>query len=173
MANGAAYRGPAVYIFSGSANLINNTITRNRATYTGGQGGGLLVWSGASASGKNNIIYDNTATSGPNVYSAATLTYSDVGGGWTGTGNIDANPLFINTPPTAWFFLSQTAAGQSQNSPCMNAGDPASQMITGTTRTDHVQDAGIVDLGFHWPITVTLADHGHSGRSVQPADAGI
>lgn len=68
----------------------------------------------------------------------------------SGTGNINSDPIFVNTPPTGYFFLSQIAAGQTQNSPCVNAGDPASPMITGSTRTDYVQDAGVVDMGFHW-----------------------
>lgn len=67
-----------------------------------------------------------------------------------GTGNIDADPMFWSTPPTGYFFLSQIAAGQSQNSPSVNAGDPTSTMISGSTRSDMVQDAGIVDMGYHW-----------------------
>ena len=56
----------------------------------------------------------------------------------------------MQNPPNGWFFLSQTAAGQSQNSPCMNASEPTTPMITGSTRTDLIQDAGVVDMGFHW-----------------------
>jgi hypothetical protein len=29
------------------------------------------------------------------MYSTSTITYSDIQGGWTGTGNIDADPQFI------------------------------------------------------------------------------
>ena len=43
---------------------------------------------------------------------SATITYSDVQGGWEGAGNIDANPLF--TPD--WHLRA--------GSPCRNAGDP-------------------------------------------------
>jgi hypothetical protein len=137
--------------------VINNTITRNRNTLAGSTTAGLLIWPGASASGKNNIICDNIATSNPNISGAATMTYSDIGGGLAGQGNIDSNPLFVNVPPINFCFLSQVAAGQAQNSPCMNTGDPGSTMVTGTTRTDHVQDAGTVDMGFHWPITGYMA----------------
>jgi hypothetical protein len=34
----------------------------------------------------------------------------------------------------------------------MNTGDPAGPMIEGTTRTDHRQDTGIVDMGYHHPL---------------------
>ena len=100
--------------------------------------------------GRNNIIWGNEAFTNPNVSGTVNLSYSDVQGGLAGTGNINSSPLFTHNPPNGWFFLSQTAAGQSQNSPCMNAGDPTTPMITGSTRTDLVQDAGVVDMGFHW-----------------------
>jgi hypothetical protein len=158
MANTAAYRGAGVYIYSGSATLTNNTITRNRNLYSGSTTAGLLIWPGATASGKNNIICDNSATANPNISGTGSMSYCNIGGGFPGTGNIDANPLFVNLPGT-YCLLSQVAAGQSQNSPSVNTGDPGSAMVTGTTRTDHVQDAGIVDMGFHWPLNPSTAAH--------------
>ena len=49
---------------------------------------------------RNNILWGNTATaSGNEIYldtsATITLTYSDVQGGWEGTGNINADPLFV------------------------------------------------------------------------------
>ena len=51
-------------------------------------------------------------------------------------------------------------------SPCVDAGNPASPMITGTTRTDGVQDAGVIDMGYHYSrpsappaISITLTPH--------------
>lgn len=125
---------------------------RNRCTVSSStaSGGGVLALSGAAVSGRNNIVWDNTAFTNPNVSGTINFTYSDVQGGLAGTGNINSNPLFVQNPPNGWFFLSQTAAGQSQNSPCVNASDPTTPMITGSTRTDLIQDAGIVDMGFHW-----------------------
>lgn len=118
--------------------------------------------------GKNNIFYDNTSTSQPNLSGSATMTYSDIGGGWSGTGNIDASPIFIMSPTLGYCLLSQIAAGQTVNSPCVNAGDPGTTPVIGTTRTDHVQDSGINDMGFHWPISVTLA--GNFGRLMTAAE---
>jgi hypothetical protein len=92
----------------------------------------------------------NNSTSNPNCSGTVNFTYSNIEGGMGGTGNIDADPLFWSTPPMGYFFLSQTAAGQSQNSPCVNAGDPTSPLISGSTRSDMVPDAGIVDMGYHW-----------------------
>lgn len=157
MANTAAYRGAGFYVSSGSASLVNNSIVRNRNTLPGSTTAGLLIWTGATATGRNNIIYDNLGASQPDISGSGTMTYCDIAGGYTGTGNINASPLFVNSATQGYCLLAQIASGQGQNSPCVNTGDPASTMVTGTTRSDHVQDAGIVDMGFHWPITVTLA----------------
>ncbi len=79
------------------------------------------------------------------------------------THNINANPLFI-TGLLGDYYLSQTAAGQSQNSPCVNSGsDLASNlgmvispfdMVRYTTRTDGELDRGIVDMGYHYNLTI-------------------
>jgi len=64
--------------------------------------------------------------------------------------DIDDDPCFI-----AGYYLSQTAAGQDVDSPCVDAGsDLASNlgMNRYTTRTDGVFDKGIVDMGYHYPF---------------------
>jgi hypothetical protein len=44
---------------------------------------------------RNSILWGNTDTNlGCSVQTCA-VTYSDVGGGWAGTGNLDADPLFV------------------------------------------------------------------------------
>ncbi|MHC4891110.1 MAG: hypothetical protein ACYTEO_16790, partial [Planctomycetota bacterium] len=68
-------------------------------------------------------------------------TYSDVQNGWSGTGNIDADPCFAsfdpNGDPNMWEFHLQSAYGRwdlnsqswvsdSNTSPCIDAGDPNS-----------------------------------------------
>ena len=57
--------------------------------------------------------------------------------------------------------MSQTAAGQLGDSPCVDAGS-ASAADLGldpfTTRTDQVTDAGTVDVGYHYPVGILTAD---------------
>lgn len=146
------YRGAGFFTYLCTPSLINTTITRNRCTSASASatGAGVTAYGGSSVAGRNNIICDNNATTSPNISGTANLTYSDVQGGLAGTGNINADPLFLHTPPSGYCFLSQIAAGQAQDSPCVDAGDPATPMITGSTRSDFVQDAGVVDMGFHW-----------------------
>ncbi len=86
-----------------------------------------------------------------------TLSYSCVEGGWSGIGNIAADPLFV-TGPQGDYYLSQTAAGQSLQSPCADAGDPNSPLLSGTTRTDELEDQDIVDLGYHYTVSQATTD---------------
>ncbi len=72
------------------------------------------------------------------------------------TGNIQEDPLFI-----AGYYLSQIEAGQGQQSPAVDAGSgPADAtniaMSEHTTRTDGVNDANTVDMGYHYIEGVTL-----------------
>gem|GEM_PF-2691852 len=119
--------------------------------------GGGIYFSSSNATGANNIIRNNTATN----YSQVRLTsgsnfncsYSNVQGGWSGVGNISTDPLLI-TGPQGNYYLSQILAGQTQQSLCVNAGNPTSTMIIGTTRTDEVQDTLTIDMGFHYSLPI-------------------
>ncbi len=80
------------------------------------------------------------------------LTYSDIEGGYLGEGNIDADPLFV-TGTSGDYYLSQTAAGQGSDSPCVDTGSETAEdsgLDDRTTRTDGVPDSGIVDMGYHY-----------------------
>lgn len=73
-----------------------------------------------------------------------------------GPGYISEDPFFVSPPDRGgsyWnYFLSQTIAGQEEDSPCIAGGDPSSSIIGGTTRTDFVADEGIVNMGYHYPL---------------------
>ena len=51
------------------------------------------------------------------ISGSATVAYSDIQGGWTGTGNIDLNPVFLSVPDDLHIVLG---------SPCIDTGDPFS-----------------------------------------------
>jgi len=102
---------------------------------------------------KNSIFSFNNADSIDSTGGYLFVTYSDIEGGWEGEGNIDEDPLFVNGQ---WgdYYLSQIASGQSEQSPCVNAGsDTAANLGLSdkTTRTDNVTDSGVVDMGYHYP----------------------
>jgi predicted outer membrane repeat protein len=116
--------------------------------------GGVLVFGEAMIT--NTIIYGNDAGGGEQLSADnATVTYCNIEGGWPGEGNIDADPMFV-AGPLGCYYLSQTAAGQQLDSPCIDAGsDTAANLGFDmlTTRRDEVGDSGIVDMGYHYPIT--------------------
>lgn len=92
-----------------------------------------------------------------------TVRYSDVRGDeiWQGEGNINQDPRFVAGPLGA-YYLSQVSSGQNVNSPCLDAGDPATApwgWESLTTRTDEQPDAGVVDMGYHYyPLPCTDED---------------
>jgi hypothetical protein len=58
------------------------------------------------------------------------------------------------TGPLGDYYLSQTAAGQAQTSPCVDYGFTLAESLalhTFTTRTDTIYDSDTVDLGYHYP----------------------
>ncbi len=110
--------------------------------------------------------------------SKLTILFSDIMGGqnniqiddgcelnW-GIGNIDADPCFVSDPCFFGdYYLSQTAAGQTVQSPCVDTGsDLAFKICFGdfclnnfTTRTDSATDADRVDMGYHHPLPARQA----------------
>ncbi|MCD6328271.1 hypothetical protein J7M28_12090 [bacterium] len=88
------------------------------------------------------------------------LNNSCIEGGWDGEGqnNFDADPLFV-TGPYGDYYLSQTAATQGEDSPCVDAGSMTAAeagMDAMTTRTDGLPDWGVVDIGYHYPATLVI-----------------
>ncbi len=73
-----------------------------------------------------------------------------------GPGSFSVDPMFV-TGPKGNYYLSNTAAGQAGTSPCVDTGNPAlTSSGTGSTRTDHVSDTGIIDMGFHYAYQVLI-----------------
>lgn len=89
--------------------LSNNTIVDNSSSLFGG---GVSI-SGIKPQFMNFIIRGNSAPDGLQISGTADVHHSNVEGGWAGTGNIDADPVFSND----MCFLGI-------NSPCTDAGNP-------------------------------------------------
>jgi hypothetical protein len=161
--------------------MTHNTIVGNSAP----KGGGLYTRFNASPVVIDTIIWSNFANVGKQVYvgdeyneSMVTIHHSDViqseiyvEPGCTlnwGEGMIGQDPLFRDGPWSGAHYLSHTATGHPDDSPCVNAGSvtigcyPASTGHTGvygTTRTDAVPDTGVIDIGYHY-ILAGIADAG-------------
>jgi hypothetical protein len=150
MYQNSADRGGAIFnILSDYTTVINCTFYRNRATT---YGGGFYQNRSPDVVVKNTIFWRNKpeeiyTTTGQDPH----VSYSNVKGGYAGEGNINSDPHFV-TGPLGNRYLAQVSAHQPLDSPCVNAGEPGSPMIDGTTRTDSVQDSDAVDIGYYHPI---------------------
>jgi hypothetical protein len=154
--------------------LENNTLVKNKA----GRGGGLLVDIWTTMTCVSCIFWNNEADDGPQIalqglipYSAAlTISYSDVEGGkanlflgpgctlnW-GAGMIDADPLFFD-PGSGDYHLQQDPCQPGVVNPCVDSGG---NLVTNngydacTTKTNHDDDEGRVDMGFHYGCYAVL-----------------
>ncbi|MBI5917588.1 MAG: CRTAC1 family protein [Bacteroidetes bacterium] len=102
--------------------VFNNTIVHNTSTGMGtygGKGGGIFVFS-IKLETRNNIIWGNEQTTGSAIAKFGSLvnaTYSDIQGGYTGTGNFNLDPIFSDS---IYYFSVKCT------SPCVDAADPAS-----------------------------------------------
>jgi hypothetical protein len=149
-------KGGGIIIDMGKATLVNNLISNNDAAFGGGifitdtnldtvklisntiignnvtNKGGAICTQNAIVNAHNNILWDNeAAVSDPEIYllsGSLDLNYSDIEGGWAGTGNIDSDPLF------------RDAAGGdfrlTENSPCIDTGDPLLESDPDNSRPD-------------------------------------
>lgn len=127
LSGNSAKNGAAVYNSGSSPTIINSTFSGNTASQ---QGSGIYNTGSASTNVVNTILWNNGIN---NISNSATLniTYSNVEQGsgiYSGTGNINIDPLFVN---------SLNAAGSDNNwrtvddglklqagSPAINTGTP-------------------------------------------------
>jgi len=99
--NEAVWAGGGIGHYTGDLVVTNCTIVGNTSTHGEAHSGGISIdhyWGGLGAVVTNCVIAENVPG---NVYinrGTADITYSNIGGGWTGEGNIDSAPLFINVP---------------------------------------------------------------------------
>ncbi len=92
--------------------LENNTIVNNTALIGGG-----VRSVGFNPEIINCIVWGNDAQNGSQIYGTADVQYSDVEGGWPGTGNIDEDPNFDDS---SYFVLNY-------HSSCVDKGHPDAQ----------------------------------------------
>jgi len=144
-----------IYCSFSDAIITNVTMAGNRSQ---GAGGGIRCVD-SSVTLRNSILWDDTPDEIHSVGSELIVVYCDVEGGYSGEGNINADPLFV-PGPFSLYYLSHIDTGQNEDSPCMDSGDPKSEMIHGTTRTDSYQDTQAIDIGYHHPLLALVTGPG-------------
>jgi len=159
--NHATQRGGGIYLSSNSYtyNIMSCTLVANTALASGG---GIFVYTDYDTIVENCIIWDNSPNAVFDQYGTVSVRYSDIQGGFPGEGNIDEDPMF-EIGQLGNFYMSQQDAGQTMDSPCMNAGSELAYLECFTihagevclsdltTRTDEVTDGWWCDMGYHYP----------------------
>jgi predicted outer membrane repeat protein len=144
--------GGGVYVTGSDPSFCHLTITDNTAK----SGGGAIYLTGSSTLElRNSICWNNRANSGngeigPSGGSSAALSCADIAGGWPGTGNLHANPEFINV--ARGFF------GLGPESPSIDAG--ISAVCSSLDADGTLPDLGKRDLYYRQVDHVTVAVHG-------------
>ncbi|MBD3169450.1 MAG: T9SS type A sorting domain-containing protein [candidate division Zixibacteria bacterium] len=105
-----------------SPTIVNNTISSNVAFSSGG---GLFCLNGAAPTVINTIFWND----GPDEIDTRSggmpaVSYSNILGGWQGEGNMNIDPLFRD-PENNDFHLMATYCGDTDDSPCIDMGDPS------------------------------------------------
>lgn len=139
--NSAHFGGGIAIYASDSTKIMNNTIIDNVATAGGG------IWAGLNSKNyaMNTIIWANKASVGAGIYrdgGTIQLAYSDIQGGWTGTGNIKSDPQFVTG-----------SAQLSDTSPCLGAG---------------IRSYNFGDVTLHAPDTDILGNNRPSPSNSRP-----
>jgi len=93
--------------------ITNCTISGNSAIYFGG--GVYEYLTSPRPNLKNCILWGNTASNGPQLAGQILISYSDIQGGYSGTGNINMDPLFYDPDNSDYHILP--------SSPCIDAGN--------------------------------------------------
>jgi hypothetical protein len=188
--NSANYDGGGLFnAIHSSTYLIHCTFSGNSANSHGGgmsdMGSSTTVTSctfaGNSAANGRAVACDSTNQNNPSTIQLAncilwdggneiwnndgsniTITYSDVQGGWGDTGNIDADPLFVDANgPDGIIGTADDDVRLSGGSPCIDAGDNTAVPSGVTTDLDvnprFVDDPRTTDTGNG---TVPITDMG-------------
>jgi len=151
-ANSADYGGGMYNEYHSSPTVTNCTMADNNAPNGPAVACDYYEQSHPSAvTIHNSIIWNGLNWLWNNDNSTITVTYSDVQGGWPGTGNIDADPCFAD-PNIGDYHLKSQAGRWDANegrwtkdevtSPCIDAGDPASPI-----GFEPFPNGGIINMG--------------------------
>lgn len=141
--------------------IIGCTMVNNYAYFGSG-----IMFASSPAIVQNCILWDNISSEiDVSGTGSPSITYSNIlqsAGVYPGTGNINQAPQFTDLFPHD-YHLSQIAAGQAVDSPCIDRGSGASENVCFTdqygmrclndmsTRYDSAPDSGVVDMGYHYP----------------------
>jgi hypothetical protein len=167
IANNTTYGGWGGGVYVGgtgaAVTISNSTIVNNIVTngYSNHWGGGIAIANQTTVSLVNSIVCGNTPNQIDDEFGQThDVAYSSIEGGYTGTGNIHSDPLFVNRTASNYHILA--------NSLCVNSGHPDSTDSDGT-----IADMGALPYingysGPDWYVSTTGSDEVGTGESNNP-----
>jgi len=136
--NLATFFGGGMYNDGSAPSITNSTFAGNSAN---NGGGGIRNFNSSNPMIRNSILWGNGSEIA-NDASNPTVSFSIIQGGYSGTGNLNADPLFVNA--AAGDFRLQAC------SPAIDAGTNTGAPTTdldGNARVDAIAGGGTVDMG--------------------------
>ncbi len=138
--------------YGGGIEVENSTVVVSGCTFSGNiavqVGGAVDVYGPSSLDINNSIFWGDSANIGAEIDGTAVVSYSDVQGGFGGTGNIDSDPCFVNAGGGDYHLLA--------DSPCIDAGDPGYSAAPGETDID--SEFRVMGTGIEMGADELLAD---------------
>jgi hypothetical protein len=124
-------------MMAGNLSIVNSTIAHNEGAL------GILVEAGGTFTLTNSIVWGNQEDE-LDCNGTCTVTYSDIEDGWTGTGNIDENPMFVDSVGGDYSLKF--------GSPCIDAGTDSGAPDHDLVGTERPQDGDgdgtkVTDMG--------------------------
>jgi parallel beta-helix repeat protein len=168
--NSAGNHGGGIYSYSSSSPMIvNNTVSRNSAKNAGS---GISCFSSSSPTVLNTTLWaDRPSEIYVDASSMINITYSNIQGGWSGMGNINVDPLFVDAANGDYHL--------SNYSSCIGAGIMTSDVpdtdIEGNPRPNPPgsnPDIGAYEHLRDIPLVVTFGDVSGNG-TVTAYDAAL
>lgn len=163
--NTASAGGGLFNTYSSDPVLTNCSFSGNSATTAGA----VYNYFAGAATMQNCIVWGNSSGIVNGIGSDATVTYSIVQGGYTGTGNLNVDPLFVSQPA-----IGLDASGDlhlQACSPAIDAGDntgaPTSDLdgntrpFNATDKPEALADLGAYEYGTAYDVCSTCLTSGN------------
>ena len=135
----------------GGGDPSNPTLTNCTFSGNSAENGGAMSTDYGSPMVTNSILWDGDNEIWNNDGSTIAITYSDIWGGYAGTGNIDADPCFADPNNDNYHLKSQAGRWDANEgrwaiddvtSPCIDAGNPQNPI-----REESFPNGGIINMG--------------------------